>query len=334
MAALASCGHPPLLPPLPTPSPRTMKTGQSSSFTLLWNASSGWMNSEGKRESIRSILASNGSTVRVTQVEEGMDVGETVRAIVEAGTDAVIVAGGDGTVNATACALLNRDTPLGIIPAGILNHLARDLNLPLDEVEAARALVSAPIVSIDAAAVNGFVFVNNSVLGFFPHYRRLRETLEKCYFGSSKAGRFLAVLLGLGITLWKLPRLTASYEVNGRKRTFRTPFALVGNNEHRMHGFALGERTALTTGLLWVYVMRPHTRWELFKRTIGVLFRRIPRESLFEIFSTTKLTIECKARELGVGVDGEVVNLATPLRYESIPGALRVLAPRTADSSR
>jgi len=310
-----------------------MTTGERPSMTLLWNASSGWMDSEGKRESIRSILASNGSLVRVTQVEEGMDIREAIKAVVQAGTDVVIAAGGDGTVNATASALLYRDTALGIIPAGTLNHLARDLKLPLDEVDAARALASASVISIDAAAVNGCVFVNNSVLGFFPHYRQVRENLERNYLGSSKAGRFLAVILGLAITLWKLPRLTVSYVLDGRKGTLRTPFVLVGNNEHRMQGLALGERAVLNSGLLWVYVMRPHTRWELFKRVIGVLLRRTPRESLFDVFSSSQVTVECKARELGVGVDGEVVKLKTPLRFESMPGALRVLAPKTADAS-
>ncbi len=304
-----------------------MTTGQTHSIELLWNTSSGWMDSEAKRERICSILASNGSEVHVTQLEHGADIGKTIKSIVDGGANAVIAAGGDGTVNATASALLHRDIALGIIPAGTLNHLARDLNLPLDEVEAARALASAPVISIDAAAVNGHVFVNNSVLGFFPHYRKLREKLEERWLGSSKAGRFLAVVLGLGVTLWRLPRLTVSYTANGRKRTLRTPFVLVGNNEHRMHGFALGTREVLTSGLLWVYVMRPYTRWELFKRLTGVLLRRVPRESLFEIFPAAHVTVECKLHKLGVGVDGEVVDLTTPLHYESLPSALRVLAP-------
>lgn len=106
---------------------------------------------------------------------------------------------------------------------------------------------------------------------------------------------------------------------------------LVGNNEHRMQGWALGERAILDGGLLWIYVMRPHTRWQLLVRVIGVLLGRAPRESLFEIFSAPRVVIESSRRQLGVGVDGGLVLLNTSLCYESLPRALRVLAP--ADSA-
>jgi diacylglycerol kinase family enzyme len=301
---------------------------QRQSIALLWNASSGWADSKARREAIRSILASNGSIVDVNQVEEGMNIGQAVEALVASGTDVLVVAGGDGTINAAASALLRRPTALGIIPTGTLNHLARDLNLPIDEEKAARAMLSGSVTPIDAASVNGRVFVNNSVLGFFPHYRHLRNQLERRGFGSSGIGRFFAVVVGLAVALWRLPRLTVSYTLDGRQRTLRTPFVLVGNNEHRMQGLALGERRVLNSGMLWVYVMRPHNRWQLLIRVIGVLLGHAPRESLFEIFSAARVTIECKRRELGVGVDGEVVRLKTPLVYESLPEALRVLAPR------
>lgn len=306
---------------------------QSESTALVWNASSGWVDSRGKSESIRSILSSRGSAVHLIEVKGGIDVVENVKLAVATGTGTVIAAGGDGTVNAVASALLYRQAALGIIPAGTLNHLARDLNLPLDEEEAARALVSGSEISIDAGMVNGHVFVNNSVLGFFPYYRHLRERLERCCLGSSKAGRFVAVLVGLCIALWRLPRLTVTYDVNGSQRSLRTPFVLIGNNEHRMQGFALGARSVLNSGLLWVYVMRPHTRWQLLTRVIGVLLGRIARESLFEVFSSQHITIESSRRRLGVGVDGEVVDLKTPLHYESLPGALRVLVPHSEAAS-
>jgi len=305
----------------------TMTTDQERSITLLWNASSGWTDSEVKRESVRSILSSHGATVNVVDVKEGMDIGATVEGLVASGTPVIVAAGGDGTVNAVASALLNRPTALGIIPTGTLNHLARDLNVPIDEEKAAVALSSASTASIDAATVNGRVFVNNSVLGFFPHYRGVREKLERCCFGTSRPGRFLAVVVGLAVSLWRLPRLTVTYTVEGRKRSLRTPFVLVGNNEHRMQGFALGERSVLDSGLLWVYVMRPHTRWQLLRRVLGVLLGRTPRESLFEVVSAPHFTIESRRRYLGVGIDGEVAKLRTPLRNQSLPGALRVLAP-------
>lgn len=306
---------------------------QPESTALVWNSSSGWDDSRAKAESVRNILSSCGSAVNVIEVKEGLDIVAAVKRALGAGTATVVAAGGDGTVNAVASALLYRHAALGIVPAGTLNHLARDLNLPLDEEEAARTLMAGSETSIDAAMVNGRVFVNNSVLGFFPYYRELRERLERCCVGSSQAGRFVAVVVGLCVALWRLPRLRVTYTANGSQRSMRTPFVLIGNNEHRMQGLALGARRVLNSGLLWVYVMRPHTRWQLLMRVIGLFLGRMPRESLFEVFSGERITIESSRRRLGVGIDGEVVELNTPLRYESLPGALRVLIPRSETAS-
>lgn len=305
-----------------------MDTTHHRSLALLWNSSSGWSDSDEARQMVETVLGTNGSNISVQQVERGMNVPEVSKGLAASGPDVLVAAGGDGTINAAASALIHQKTALGVIPAGTLNHFARDLQIPLDAEEAARAVISGRVVQVDAAAVNGRVFINNSVLGLFPNYRSVREAWERHGFGSTRVGRFIATVAACLKVFWRLPHLTISFEIEGgRRRTLRTPFVLVGNNEHRMQGWALGERSSMDSGKLWVYAMRPCSRWRLLRLVIGLVFGRSPRESIFEVFPASRLTIDSKKRRIGVGIDGEMVRMLAPLHYECLPGALRVVAP-------
>ena len=264
-----------------------------------------------------------------------MNILQESESLAAEGADVMIAAGGDGTINAAASALIRQSggrsaagsTSLGVIPAGTLNHFARDLEIPLGAEEAARALRDGHVIQVDAAAVNGRVFINNSVLGLFPNYRSAREAWDRHGFGRSRLGRFIATAAAMWRVFWRLPHLTVSLTFEGRQQRLRTPFVLIGNNEHAMEGLALGRRSSINKGLLWVYAMRPCSRWQLLRLVWGLVFGRAPRESIFQVFHTSRLTIDSKRRRIGVGIDGEMVRMKAPLHYESLPGALQVIAP-------
>ena len=79
--------------------------------------------------------------------------------------DFVVIAGGDGSLNAAAPALIDSGLPLGILPGGTANDLARTLGLPLDMVEAAKVIAAGRIRAIDVGEVNGKPFFNVASLG-------------------------------------------------------------------------------------------------------------------------------------------------------------------------
>lgn len=302
------------------------------SVTLLWNEASGWIEKEKVRKSIESTLTTNGNMLEVKRVANGRDLRRISKASVSAGSDVLIAAGGDGTINAVASALIHQPAALGVIPAGTLNHFARDLHIPLDPEEAARTLLKSGVLEVDAGEVNGHVFINNSVLGLFPHYRSTKEAWERRGFGRTGGARFIAAVAGVLRVFWRLPHLDVEIEVEGEVRKLRTPFVLVGNNDHRMSGLAPGERERLSEGHLWVYVMRPSTRLGLVRMFAGLLLGRTQRQSVFEVFRASRLRIDSKRKRIGVGVDGEMVRMIAPLEYRSLPKALRVISP-LADSS-
>lgn len=295
--------------------------------TVLWNSRSGWDEGERDAEIVREVLSRGGNHVEFRKIQKGDDIVEQCRNCLGSGAEVFVAAGGDGTVNAVASAIVNTTAALGVIPSGTLNHFARDLEIPLKADEAAQELVNGHQVSVDVGSVNGRIFINNSVIGLYPIYRAAREALERKQLGRSRIGQFFAVLGGIARVFWRLPHLRLRLVLDGREREIRTPFVLIANNEHELESWQLGRRTSLSEGRLWVYVMRSCSRWKLLRFFVNFVFHQFRREDAFEVFKVSALSIRTKRDRIGVGVDGEIVKMQTPLEYKSLPRALHVIAP-------
>ncbi len=101
-------------------------------YLLIINPISGTGNKRGLAESVQKRLSQMGISVDVKWTTGSGDATRFASEAVDKGYNAVLAAGGDGTINETATALCNTAVPLGIIPAGSGNGLARHLNIPVD----------------------------------------------------------------------------------------------------------------------------------------------------------------------------------------------------------
>ncbi|MGA7118118.1 MAG: diacylglycerol kinase family protein, partial [Hyphomicrobium sp.] len=129
------------------------------------------------RNEILSAFRAHGHdvTLHVVPPEAVLD---TIAKVLAEGCQALIVGGGDGTVRAAAGALLDSDVPLGILPLGTLNRLARDLKIPLTLHEAAATLAGGDVTAIDVAEVNGRIFLCNSTFGLPALFSAQRQSLR------------------------------------------------------------------------------------------------------------------------------------------------------------
>ena len=296
-------------------------------LTVLWNSRSGWDEGEREADAVRHVLAEVDPNLNFQRLNEGHDIVQQCKNCLDSGAQVLVAAGGDGTVNAVASALVNTTATLGVIPAGTLNHFARDLAIEIDPEKAARQLAEGHEVIVDVGSINGRVFINNSVLGVYPVYRATREAYESRGLGKTSVGRFFAVLGGILRVFWRMPHMAVQLVIDGRKRVMRTPFVLIANNEHELEEWRIGRRASLEEGHLWVYVMRRSSRWSLLRFFISFVFGRFSRKDAFEEFRVRELRIETKRKRIGVGVDGEIVQMQSPLEYRSLPKSLRVIAP-------
>ncbi|QXC59256.1 hypothetical protein KSP35_12650 [Aquihabitans sp. G128] len=241
--------------------------------------------------------------------------------------DAVIVAGGDGTVNCAAGVAAGTDLVIGVLPLGTFNHFAKDLGLPADLEGAAAALVGGAVRPVDVAEVNGHAFVNNSALGVYPAMVAVRDHIRE----HRGWGKVRAVPVAVYRVLRDLPVHRLDLVGEGfERRHVRTPFVFIGNGVFDNADGGLVVRESLEDGLLGLSVARVVSRWGLIAMAARSLVSGTSRARDLDVAQLAEVTVTSKARRLRVALDGEVRWMDLPLRYRCRPGALQVLAPEPA----
>jgi diacylglycerol kinase family enzyme len=239
------------------------------------------------------------------------------------GLDAVVAGGGDGTLSCAAGHLAGTGRPLGILPLGTLNHLARDAGIPAGLEEATAIIAAGHVREIDLAEVNGRVFVNNSSVGLYPDMVRLRE-VEQERKGRSKR---LAMLSASMTTLRHFRRHRLWISAEGLEAPIHTPLLFVGNNRYEVNLFALGQREALDAGELCLYAIRARSRVGLVWAGIRGIFGKLDQQRDFVTAYVTEAEVSSNRDSLTVSADGETVRMETPLRYRILPKALKLIVP-------
>lgn len=261
-----------------------------ASATVIWNASAGGGVAPEIRTKAADLLRAAWIEPQFVTVEKGHDVGGTIRAAASRGS-IVIAAGGDGTVNRVAAELLDSPAVLGILPLGTMNHLAKDLRIPLDLDQAVATIAAGRTRRIDAGRVNDRIFLNNSSIGIYPSIVDAREELRRRGYR-----KWPAMAVATIRVLWHYGGVKVNIDVDGRQLTRRTPFVFVGNNEYTLDGIHLGGRPRLDGGRLFAYVApRVHTR-ELPVLLVKGVLGRARRSGAFEIIASTGLRGGPRAR--------------------------------------
>ncbi|MCU1382052.1 MAG: diacylglycerol kinase catalytic domain family protein [Acidobacteria bacterium] len=295
-----------------------------ASIAIIVNARAGAAAGHAQIETeLAALFRAAGHAVEIIVLRDGDDPGPAAR---DASRHAAIVvaAGGDGTVSSVAAALVDSAAALGVLPLGTLNHFAKDLQIPLDLEGAVAVIAAGHIRAVDVGQVNDSVFVNNSSIGIYPSIVDAREALR----GQGHA-KWPAMALATIRVLWRYRGVTVSIDVDGHRRSWRTPFVFVGNNEYEIDGIRMGKRTRLDEGALFVYLAPRLHAYQLPLLLAKALVGRARRSGDFEIVPASELWIGTSRRKRRrVAVDGEVRRMTTPLHYRARAGALRVVVPQ------
>lgn len=257
--------------------------------------------------------------------------GDDLRALAEKavadGADVLGMAGGDGSQAMVADVARRHDVPLVVVPAGTRNHFALDLGLDRDDVAAALDAFTAAVERrIDLAVVNDRIFVNNASLGA---YATIVQSEEYRDAKVGTAARMAPELVG--------PEAEAPHLRYRDEHGDPAPPAtvlLVSNGAYRLDRLTgFGTRARLDGGDLGIVAVTIERATDVPTLLAAQATGQLHNFHGYRAWTAPTFEVDSDRPLVDIGIDGEALRLLPPLRFRSLPGALRVRTPAGAGSS-
>ncbi len=248
------------------------------------------------------------------------DLRRRVREARAEGRPFVGIAGGDGSIRTAAEELAHGDTALLPIPAGTHNHFAAAVGIEtLDDAAKAGDPDGGAARVVDLGRVNERSFVNNSSVGFYPGLVQQRE------WRRHKLPKPLASLLAALHQLRSGRRIVVQVD----RRPVVAWLVFIGNGCYGEGMTDLTSRESLDDSVLDVRIVRADRRFARLRLLTALLVGGLARTAVVERRTCREITLGVRDdHDVDVALDGEIVQLSTPLHYESDAHALRVVVPK------
>ncbi|BDC98098.1 diacylglycerol kinase family protein [Persicobacter psychrovividus] len=230
--------------------------------------------------------------------------------------DAVIAVGGDGTVNEVAAVLAGSDTPLGILPKGSGNGLARHLGIPMTMPHAIEWMAAAEVTPVDTIEVNGQFFINVAGIGFDAYVAHqfakastrglatyIKETLS-AYFTYHKKNYLLK---------WE-----------GQQLEVKALLISIANSSQFGNDAYIAPHASLSDGLVDVSIIKDCPFWYAPAMGYRLFSKTIHKSRFYSTFQVSSVEISCQENEF-VHLDGEASELQLPLDIQLHKNNLKML---------
>ena len=278
-------------------------------------------------ERLAEIFKQDRVDVDISLAQSGAEVTELAQDAARGSYKVIVAAGGDGTVNSVASAVIDSGKILGVLPLGTLNHFSRDLRIPSDLQAATHTIIAGHTIEVDVAEVNNKIFLNNSSLGLYPLIVRERDKHQR--LGFKKWPAFIWATIQ---ALRRNPFLDVRLRVNDELLARTTPFVFVGNNEYAMDLFNIGLRDRLDRGELSIYITHGTSRLKLISLALRAVVGRLRNDKDFLALLSDEVKIQTARKRVRVAFDGEIEVMEAPLHYRVRRRALRVIVPKDAEA--
>ncbi|MBI1181158.1 MAG: diacylglycerol kinase [Alphaproteobacteria bacterium] len=299
-------------------------------FFILLNAGSGRQDADDKQALIDRILSEGGRAHQVILIEKPERILETAREAIALARDAggaVVVAGGDGTINAVAPLVMGSGCAFGVLPQGTFNYFCRSHGIPTDFEESVRALLTARAVPVQIGLVNDRPFLVNASLGLYPELMEERERFKQAH-GRSRLNAFIASVPTL---LRHHRQLHLRIESQGITQEVHTPTLFVGNNRLQLEQIGYPFAEEVDEGHLAALRLMPTSPPAMLWLLMLVAAGRLGEADNVINFTFRSITVTpsrfSRATRMKVALDGEIMWFDTPLEFRVAPQPLYTLIP-------
>jgi YegS/Rv2252/BmrU family lipid kinase len=276
---------------------------------------------DGQAREIESALRARGFDVRYEPLHDPAQVGDIIRRHAS-DVDRVVIGSGDGTLGAATRALIDTGLPLGILPLGTANNVARTIGIP-DDFDAALAIASGDSIrKIDVGEVNDRCFLTTASFGL-----SVAITEELTSDVKARWGRLAYVLTAARVVRRARPVRVQIRWADGTLDT-RSVQVVVGNGRYYGTALQVAGDAAIDDHMLDLYSIEVRHWWRLL--ALGPALKRgthgkndavhTARAREFDIVTAVPCPIDA---------DGELIG-ETPAHFRIRPDALAVFVPPSA----
>lgn len=277
----------------------------------------------GRVELARAVAAELGEAADVFVTEQPGHARRLAAAAREYGARVVVAWGGDGTINEVASELSFRNVPVGIVPAGSGNGLARELGLNQRQpAEALRTALKGTPRAIDIGEIEGRLFTNVAGIGLDAHVAEKFNHPDNLRRGSAAY-----IALTARALIEYRPQRYAIETASGR-REVTALLVVIANGAQFGNGIRIAPGARFDDGALDLVVVSEVSRPATLCRVPWLLAGRIDRVSAWSSTRTDAVTVRSDSPIL-FHVDGEIVRGGDTVHARVHPGALKVVGPRT-----
>jgi diacylglycerol kinase family enzyme len=244
---------------------------------------------------------------------------EATLARVATGASRVVIGGGDGTLGNAAAILAKAGSAMAILPLGTRNHLARQLDIPLELPAAIEIAAAGRTLRIDLGKAGSQIFVNNASVGLYSRLVRSRDAM--------RGPKWFANLPAAIRVLRNFRSQTIRLSIEGQMHMIDTPLLFIGNNRYMLERGRIGERETLSAGELSFYALAAHSPLKLVLSVLRTLMGSALLQRDFCALEVGRTgTIEGSGG-LQVTCDGEPHLMGLPLEISVLSAALEVIVP-------
>jgi YegS/Rv2252/BmrU family lipid kinase len=300
---------------------------------LIYNPTAGPRDVQAELERLCSFFWQQGWSVELRTTERPGDATSMARQAAADGLDAVIVAGGDGTVNEVVNGLVGSDTALSVLPVGTGNLWAKQLRVPTYTLanplrlrKAAQDLVNGTVRTIDVGQADGHAFLCWASAGLDAEVTTETEPRDR----TTKRLGALPYLVAAALVAQSFQGVQTTITLDNDVVHGRTLLVMVNNIQQYGGLVDVAPRARLDDGLLDVFVFKGLGFGYVVRHLLKVLSQRYLEDPEI-VHRQARRIVVCTEETMAVQVDGDPIG-NTPARIEVVPRALRIVAPPTMPS--
>lgn len=283
-------------------------------------------------ERARNHLVEGGvRLVNARLVEDPADLVATIEAALGAGSDLIVIGGGDGTLSSASAVLRGSTATLGVIPLGTANDSARSLNIPLDVELACEVVSGGHVTDIDVGLAGDATYLNVASIGLGAAVAAAVSHRTKQVLGP--AAYPVAALRAAATTRPFAADLTFATGGPAPVHFAKVVQIAVGNGRFYGGGRAVSATAGIDDGTLDVYVVTANRPTELARVARRLKSGDFSGLSSTSGYRTTEVLVATDPPQ-AVNLDGELPGLMTPVRLTVARNALRVLVAPGSTAAR